>query len=108
MEPIVGPEFWEDSNEPFPLPPKVKPQAGRPKKRRNTKNDVPRDPTKLKRQHTKVHCTYCKACGHNWRTCAARVFLIHVLLHINSINFLSVHETLCFQTCRKVMKFRRL
>lgn len=73
LEPIVGPEFWEETPEPKPLPPAVKIPTGRPKKKRNKRNDVPKDPTKLKRQNTKVHCTYCKAAGHNQRSCPARV-----------------------------------
>lgn len=73
LEPCVGPEFWEDAPEPSPLPPNVRVQAGRPKKKRNNKNDVPTDPTKLRRQNTIVHCTYCKGAGHNWRSCSARV-----------------------------------
>ncbi|WOH15663.1 hypothetical protein DCAR_0935206 [Daucus carota subsp. sativus] len=32
LEPIVGPEFWEDTPEPKPLAPAVKIPAGRPKK----------------------------------------------------------------------------
>lgn len=73
LEPIVGPEFWKDAEEPMPLPPNVKTPAGRPKKKRNNKNDIPTDPTRFKRQNTTVHCTYCKAPGHNWRSCDSRV-----------------------------------
>ncbi|XP_074375311.1 uncharacterized protein LOC141717097 [Apium graveolens] len=72
LDPIVGPDFWEDTPEPKPLPPNVKIPTGRPKKKRNTTNDVPKDPTKMSRKNTVVHCNYCKAQGHNWRSCVAR------------------------------------
>ncbi|XP_074356643.1 uncharacterized protein LOC141696397 [Apium graveolens] len=72
LEPIVGPELWEETPEPKPLPPAVKIPTGRPKKKRNKKNDVPADTTKLNRTNTKVHCTYCKAAGHNQRSCTAK------------------------------------
>lgn len=73
MDPIVGPEFWQRSNEPRPRPPNVKTPTGRPKKKRATQNDIPRDPTKMSRVGTIVKCTYCKAQGHNARTCSSKV-----------------------------------
>ncbi|KAL8156482.1 hypothetical protein AgCh_001542 [Apium graveolens] len=72
LDPIVGPDFWEDIPEPKPLPPNAKIPTGRPKKKRNTTNDVPKDPTQMSRKNTVVHCTYCKAQGHNWRSCVDR------------------------------------
>ncbi|XP_074343263.1 uncharacterized protein LOC141682465 [Apium graveolens] len=72
LDPIVGPEFWQTSAEPKPLPPNVKTHAGRPKKKRVTKNDIPPDATKLSKAGTIVNCHYCKARGHNARTCVAK------------------------------------
>ncbi|XP_074337149.1 uncharacterized protein LOC141674321 [Apium graveolens] len=72
LDPIVGPEFWKTSAEPKPLPPNVKTPAGRPKKKRVTKNDISPDATKLSKAGTVVNCHYCKARGHNARTCVAK------------------------------------
>lgn len=72
LEPIVGPEYWKKANEPRPRPPNVKTPTGRPKKKRSTMNDIPKDPTKISKVGTIVNCTYCKAQGHNARTCAAK------------------------------------
>lgn len=76
LEPIVGPEFWEDTPEPLPLPPTLRVQARRPKKRRNRTNDIPKDAIKLPRVGLKMNCKYCKASNHNSRTCPAKVHLI--------------------------------
>ncbi|WOG93543.1 hypothetical protein DCAR_0312829 [Daucus carota subsp. sativus] len=58
VEPICGEEEWQTTNYPKPLPPEVKPQTGRPKKKRNKANDVvEKDPTRLRRQNTKVKCS---------------------------------------------------
>ncbi|XP_063938645.1 uncharacterized protein LOC135148249 isoform X2 [Daucus carota subsp. sativus] len=72
LEPMVGPEFWDDAPEPMPLPPNVKVPTGRPKKRRSRKNDIPTDPTKLRRGGGTVRCSHCKATSHNARTCQAK------------------------------------
>lgn len=69
----MGPDFWQTASEPRPLPPNAKTPAGRPKKKRNTRNDIPRDNTKLTKVGTIVNCNYCKARGHNARTCQAKV-----------------------------------
>lgn len=76
----MGPEFWEQASEPRPLPPNVKTPAGRPKKKRTTRNDIPQDPTKLSKVGTIVNCTYCKARGHNTRICTTKVQLILVFI----------------------------
>ncbi|XP_074362844.1 uncharacterized protein LOC141703148 [Apium graveolens] len=73
VEPICGEEKWTETPYPKPLPPEVKPQTGRPKKKRSKKNDVVGvDATRLKRQNTTVKCTYCTEYGHNTRTCPAK------------------------------------
>lgn len=73
MEPINGKEEWEKTTYTQPLPPNVKPSTGRPKVKRNRKNDIlappPADATKLKRRKTTVQCSKCKVWGHNRRTC---------------------------------------
>ena len=74
VEPICGEEEWQTTNYPKPLPPEVKPQTGRPKKKRNKANDVvEKDPTRLRRQNTKVKCSNCCEYSHNARTCPAKV-----------------------------------
>lgn len=72
LEPVVGPEFWEDTPEPLPLPPNVKVPTGRPKKKRVKRNDIPVDATRMKRGGTKVICSHCTATDHNVRTCAKK------------------------------------
>lgn len=65
----------------MPLPPTIRPQIGRPKKKEQ-KNDIPPNATKLPRVGTKVNCKYGKASSRNSRTCKANVFLIPILLEI--------------------------
>lgn len=72
LEPIVGPEFWDDVSEPMPLPPSVKVPTGTPKKKRCKRNDIPQDPTKLKRGGGPIRCGHCKATTHNARACQAK------------------------------------
>ncbi|KAL8132539.1 hypothetical protein AgCh_008140 [Apium graveolens] len=71
LEPIVGPEFWEDTPEPLPLPPLIKVQTGRPKKKRIKKNDIPKDATKLPKFGAKLEITE-KEGGGGQRTDAYR------------------------------------
>lgn len=88
VEPMCGEEEWKETPYPKPLPPAVKPQTGRPKKKRNKANDIPnKDATKMKRQNTQVKCTYCSEYNHNRRTCKARVSHISKLLYICSCMF---------------------
>lgn len=83
VELICGEEEWEETSYPKPLPPEVKVQTGRPKKKRSKVNDVVNvDPTRLKRQNTKVKCSYCTEYSHNMRTCPARVSLYLSYSHI--------------------------
>lgn len=84
LDPIVGPEFWNETPEPAPLPPNVKTPTGRPKKKRFAANDIPRDPTKLPRS-LGAHCGYCKERGHNERTCETKVPNFHYLESLISI-----------------------
>lgn len=73
MEPIISPQYWAQASEPRPLPPLIKVQPGRPKKKRSRKNDIPPNPAKLVRKNTKNNCKYCTAKGHNSRSCPAKV-----------------------------------
>lgn len=75
---MVGPEFWEDTPEPLPLPPNVKVPTGRPKKKRVKRNDIPVDATRMKRGGTKVRCSHCTATDHNVRTCAKKVVFLEI------------------------------
>ncbi|XP_074354730.1 uncharacterized protein LOC141693500 [Apium graveolens] len=74
VEPINGKEQWERTAYTKPLPPIVKPSTGRPKVRRNKKNDIPiaPDATSLKRRRTSVQCGNCNVWGHNRRTCPSK------------------------------------
>lgn len=79
LEPLNGEEFWEETHETPIFPPKFRVAPGRPKKKRNTSNDVVQtrknDPTMLKRAGTSLQCTWCKEWGHNTRTCETKVSL---------------------------------
>lgn len=91
VEPICGEEEWEETSFPKPLPPQVKPQIGRPKKKRNKRNDVVgTDPTRLKRQNTKVKCSYCTEYSHNARTCPARVRMHYIPYLIVFVKMLKI------------------
>lgn len=73
VEPIYGEEEWKKTSYSKPLPPAVKPQTGRPKKKRNKASDViSTDPTRLKRQNKNVKYSYCCEYSHNIRTCPAK------------------------------------
>ncbi|KAL8104723.1 hypothetical protein AgCh_028794 [Apium graveolens] len=62
----------EDTAEPLHLPPLTKVQTGRPKKKRNKKNDIPKDATKLPKFGDKLGCSFCKDITHNHRTCTKK------------------------------------
>lgn len=77
LEPVNGEEFWEATNQQSILPPVIKVAPGRPKKKRDRKNDVvetrENDPTMLKRKGTTLSCAWCKEYGHNVRSCKTKV-----------------------------------
>lgn len=77
LEPINSEQYWEQTGLAGPLPPLIKVQPGKQKKR-DMKNDVPIDPTKLRRQNTTIFYSYCSAKGHNARTCPAKVYFLLV------------------------------
>lgn len=79
IEPVNGEPFWEETTSiARPLPPVRKIQPGRPKKKRDSKNDEVQtrkgDTTMLKRQGTSLQCSYCSEWGHNTRTCKTKVY----------------------------------
>lgn len=97
LEPISGEEFWEEPQVTPILPPTVKVAPGRPKKKRDKKNDgvQPRDadPTRLKRVSTKGKCKGCGQEGHNIRTCKSKVtknisFIVQYLLYCTMNSFI--------------------
>lgn len=49
VEPINMEQYWDLTGLPPPLPPLIKVQPDRPKTKRNSRNDVLVDPTKLRR-----------------------------------------------------------
>ena len=82
IEPLNGEEFWEETNHCEILPPLIKKQPGRPKKKRDATKDVVQtregNPTMLKRQGTSLKCSYCSEWGHNARSCKTKVkFSVH-------------------------------
>lgn len=87
LEPISGEEQWQETDYPRPLPPVKKVQTGRPKKVRSKKTDTtPAGATRLKRQNTKVRCSYCTEYSHNLRTCPAKVISIYLCINLSSYN----------------------
>lgn len=93
LEPIVGPKFWEDTRELMHLPPNIRVPTGRPKRKKNNKNEVSTNLTKMKETGIKVHCTYYKAAGHNNRSCEVMViffpYFTHEVQMHNNFNYLS-------------------
>ncbi|XP_074377763.1 uncharacterized protein LOC141719285 [Apium graveolens] len=71
VELMNGKEGWAKTAYTQPLPPNKKPRTGRPKMKRNKKNDTPAPPgaTSLKRMKTSLRCGKCQQWGHNRRTC---------------------------------------
>ncbi|XP_031124421.1 uncharacterized protein LOC116027130 isoform X2 [Ipomoea triloba] len=70
--PISSSDQWRKTGAPPPLPPKYKPQPGRPKKLRR-KDPIEKEhvPTKLGRIGEKKKCGLCGQHGHNKRRCKA-------------------------------------
>ncbi|XP_019181995.1 PREDICTED: uncharacterized protein LOC109177148 [Ipomoea nil] len=70
--PISSSDQWIKTGAPPPLPPKYKPQPGRPKKLRR-KDPIEKEhvPTKLGRIGEKKKCGLCGQHGHNKRRCKA-------------------------------------
>ncbi|XP_074342048.1 uncharacterized protein LOC141679444 [Apium graveolens] len=73
--PINSEQYWGKTPFPTPLPPEIKVQPGRPKKKRNKRNDmsvtVKGNVCKLKRINTKGRCSHCDEEKHNARSCPA-------------------------------------
>ncbi|XP_074356092.1 uncharacterized protein LOC141695770 [Apium graveolens] len=59
LDPIVGPNFWEDTPEPKPLPPN----------KNNDKKKAEAEAKEFTEGKTKVKCKNCGKEGHNSRTC---------------------------------------
>ncbi|XP_074374671.1 uncharacterized protein LOC141715086 [Apium graveolens] len=74
IKPINSEQYWEKSGMSAILPPIVKIAPGRPKKKKNTKNDPRPDPgaTKFARRNTTVNCTHCGEAKHNARSCPTK------------------------------------
>ncbi|WOG95208.1 hypothetical protein DCAR_0414514 [Daucus carota subsp. sativus] len=75
IEPINSEQFWEETGAAPILPPIVKIAPGRPKKKRDCRNDVKADnpnATKLVRRKTTLKCTNSGEEKHNARSCKAR------------------------------------
>ena len=91
LEPINGPEFWEQTNETPLLPPVKKVAPGRPKKKRDSRSDVietrEKDPTMMKRTGTSIECAHCKGVGHNVRTCKKKVVICKFKYFVKFHNF---------------------
>ncbi|XP_019189018.1 PREDICTED: uncharacterized protein LOC109183393 [Ipomoea nil] len=71
--PIRAPELWHKTILPPPIPPKYKPQPGRPKKKRKIDPIVEKpDQTKSTKQGEVKKCRLCGMRGHNRTTCKAK------------------------------------
>ena len=78
IEPINSEQFWEETGAAPILPPIVKIAPGRPKKKRDCRNDIKSDnanKTKLVRRNTTLKCSYCGEEKHNARGCPVKVYL---------------------------------
>lgn len=84
IQPINSEQYWEKTGANPILPPIVKIAPGRPKKKRDSRNDPKQDApdrTKLVRRNTTLKCAYCGEQKHNSRSCPAKVcFNIIILL----------------------------
>ena len=67
--PINGSQMWPKTGLPSLKPPKIKRQAGRPKKLRKRQFNEPRDSTHMRRDNKTTKCSVCGSFGHNKRGC---------------------------------------
>jgi len=80
LQPIEHESAWPVSQNPKPLPLRVKKMPGRPKKnRRKDPSEPKRSSTKSSRVGTKIKCGRCKGDGHNSRTCTVTMVFILLL-----------------------------
>lgn len=80
LQPVEHESAWPVSQNPKPLPPRVKKMPGRPKKnRRKDPSEPKKSSTKSSRVGTKIKCGRCKGDGHNSRTCTVTMVFILLL-----------------------------
>ncbi|RYQ91607.1 hypothetical protein Ahy_B09g097565 [Arachis hypogaea] len=76
IQPVPSQEYWEHIDLPPVLPPVYKKQIGRPKSKRDKKNDAPKAPTpyphRASRKYGPITCKYCLKTGHNSRSCSKK------------------------------------
>ncbi|KAK3198888.1 hypothetical protein Dsin_022303 [Dipteronia sinensis] len=79
-------KYWNKSELPPLLPPKIVKQAGRPKKLRyRGVSEIPANARKFTRIHRSYTCTKCKQQGHSFKTCDKRVELL-AKIHKHNLN----------------------
>ncbi|XP_015947622.1 extensin-like [Arachis duranensis] len=76
IQPVPSQEYWQHVDLPPILPPVYKKQIGRPKLKRDKKNDAPKEPTpdshRAPRKCGPITCKYCLKTGHNSRSCSKK------------------------------------
>ncbi|RYQ97214.1 hypothetical protein Ahy_B08g093235 [Arachis hypogaea] len=73
---VPSQEYWEHVDLPPVLPPVYKKQIGRPKSKRDKRNDALKEPTpdlhRAPRKYGPITCKYCLKTGHNSRSCSKK------------------------------------
>ncbi|XP_057747839.1 pollen-specific leucine-rich repeat extensin-like protein 1 [Arachis stenosperma] len=76
IQPVPSREYWEHVDLPPVLPPVYKKQIGRPKSKKDKKNDAPKEPTpdphRPPRKYGPITCKYCLKTGHNSCSCSKK------------------------------------
>ncbi|RYQ82096.1 hypothetical protein Ahy_B10g100679 [Arachis hypogaea] len=76
IQPVPSQEYWEHVDLPYVLPPVYKKHIGRPKSKRDKRNDAPKEPTpnphRAPRKYGLITCKYCLKTGHNSRSCSKK------------------------------------
>ncbi|KAI9173852.1 hypothetical protein LWI28_007559 [Acer negundo] len=84
--------YWNKSELPPLLPPKIVKQASHPKKLRyRVVSEIPANARKFIRIHRSYTCTKCKQQGHSFKTCDKRVALL-AKIHKQNLNQLVVNQ----------------
>ncbi|XP_057723742.1 uncharacterized protein LOC130939670 [Arachis stenosperma] len=76
IHPVLSQEYWQHIDLPPILPPIYKKQIGRPKLKRDKKNDRPKEPTpdlhRTPKKYGPIICKYCLKTRHNSRSCSKK------------------------------------
>ncbi|RYR47026.1 hypothetical protein Ahy_A07g032930 [Arachis hypogaea] len=76
IHPVLSQEYWQHIDLPPILPPIYKKQIGRPKLKRDKKNDRPKESTpnlhRAPKKYGPIICKYCLKTRHNSRSCSKK------------------------------------